>query len=315
MRSDGDINMQVKGVLVEFLEDSAAQIGVDTRKGRVFLDGVVDTLGDKEKAEELALEVPGVKEVANRLSIGMERQVKDDELMVAVENKLMSRDKGYRKIGVAAKKGKVHLYGDVENLAEEKDILSTAIDVQGVREVVSHLKIEDIRGDGLQIDDITVHNNIVQKLSTSAEVDAVPVDVKVKKGKVTLTGSVGSKQSKKLAGQLAAQADGVKDVINKLTAHKGGAGGKEELEATLRHELGKDDRVSPTQVKVYVEGNTVYLDGTVDSPDTKAAAFEVINLVLLHWGQGKYQIRDNVRISGAKGSINESRREVELIRR
>ncbi|AZR72449.1 hypothetical protein BBF96_03045 [Anoxybacter fermentans] len=300
---DRDISFAVKKALAQDMEESALDIRVNTVNGIVHLDGVVDVLGDKEYAEKVVREVEGVKEVINRLSIGMERQVKDDELAEAVETALQEKDESFFKIGVVAKKGVVHLYGNIDTLAEEKEILSAAIDVQGVREVISHLRLKRTQ-DGKEIDDVTVHNNVIQTLTEHYDV-VPPIELSVKNGRVTLKGTVESVEDKQIIGKLTAMAEGVKDVVNELRSYKGGAGGDEALAAEIRHELSKDDRVSPA-VRVYVEEGTVYLDGEVDSPDVRAAAIEVVNRVLKKKST-RSRIYEGIRISGAKGSVQEGR--------
>jgi osmotically-inducible protein OsmY len=45
------------------------QVGVDTFKGTVQLNGFVDTPEEKARAEQLAAQVPGVQTVQNKLTV------------------------------------------------------------------------------------------------------------------------------------------------------------------------------------------------------------------------------------------------------
>lgn len=301
MRGDEDLSFAIKKALAKDMELSAMDIRVNTLNGVVHLDGVVDVLGDREYAEKVIREIDGVQDIVNRLSIGMERRVRDDELAHAVESKLTTRDEEYRRIGVAVKKGVVHLYGEVENLADEKDILTAAMDVLGVREVVSHLKIQRERH-GLPIDDATVVNNIRLMLASDQDINRAAISVEVENGKVVLSGTVESVEDKQIAGKLASMAHGVRDVINELRSHQGGTGGEEALAATIRNELEKDPNVSAAQVQVIVEDGMVFIGGEVDSPDAEDAAIKVVKRVLRNVENVRgFQVM--MTISGAKGSL------------
>lgn len=311
MKGDDALSFLVKKALAKDMELSALDIRVNTLNGVVHLDGVVDVLGDKEYAEKVIREIDGVQDIVNRLSIGMERQVKDDEMTHAVEDRLIDKNPDYRRIGVAAKKGVVHLYGEVNNLHEEKEVLSTAMDIKGVREVVSHLKLHTSDRFGYLPDDATVHNSVRYMLATNADVDRGALEVEVRNGKVTLRGRVDTVEDKQIAGKLASMAEGVRNVINELHVTSGGTGGNEGLEALIRREWGRDPEVSPQQVRVYVEDKMVFLDGTVYSPEVKDAALRVVQRVLRDVGNIE-GVHDGIVISGALGSVQKGHDKDEL---
>ena len=59
-------------VKAEFVRDpvvKALQVNVDTFKGVVQLNGFVDTMEQKARAEQIARAVPGVADVQNKLSV------------------------------------------------------------------------------------------------------------------------------------------------------------------------------------------------------------------------------------------------------
>lgn len=302
MKGDDALSLLVKKALAKDMELSALDIRVNTLNGVVHLDGIVDVLGDKEYAEKVVRETDGVQDVVNRLSIGMERPVKDEEMAHAAEERLVARDADYRRIGVTVKRGILHLYGDVANLHEEKEILSTVMDVKGVREVVSHLKLCASEHCGYPIDDATVHNNVRYMLATDADVDRGALEVEVRDGKVTLRGTVDRAEDKQTAGTLASMAEGVRHVSNELHVSSGATGGNEGLEALIRREWGHDPSVSPQQVRVYVEENSVFLAGTVYSPEAKDAALNAVQRVLRNV-ENTGGVYDGISISGALGSV------------
>ena len=66
---DTAITAKVKTRLFNANDLSGFDVQVETFKGQVQLSGFVDTLKQKQKAEQLARGVPGVKSVANNLIV------------------------------------------------------------------------------------------------------------------------------------------------------------------------------------------------------------------------------------------------------
>jgi hyperosmotically inducible protein len=69
---------------------------------------------------------------------------------------------------------------------------------------------------GQNIDDTTLTSYVKTKLVADKAANLTRVDVDTTRGVVSLTGVVESEEQRKRAGQLAAQVDGVKRVINNL---------------------------------------------------------------------------------------------------
>jgi len=66
---DASITAGVKSQLVMEKAANLTRIDVDTDNGIVHLNGVVDSRGQKQRAEELAERVRGVKKVVNDLQV------------------------------------------------------------------------------------------------------------------------------------------------------------------------------------------------------------------------------------------------------
>lgn len=215
MKSDSELSLEVKKTLELNLESSVLDIQSQVEKGVAYLDGVVDTLADKEFAEEIITHIPDVKDVVNHLSIGMERHVKENDLINAVEESLIKKDEKYRRIGIAANKGVVHIYGDIDNVAEEKDIINASMEVQGVKEVTSHLRLKGNMF-GEPIDDATLQNRIIYNFSTDYDVDRAGIKVSVQAGVAHLSGIVQNQNTIRIATDLAQKADGVRSVVSNI---------------------------------------------------------------------------------------------------
>lgn len=66
---DASITAKVKTALVQDAVVSAFDVGVDTYKGTVQLNGFVDTAEQRSRAGEVARGVAGVTDVQNRLAV------------------------------------------------------------------------------------------------------------------------------------------------------------------------------------------------------------------------------------------------------
>lgn len=70
---DATITGSVKSKLVADKAANLTRVNVDTNNGTVYLVGVVDTVEQKVRAEELAREAKGVKNVVNNLQVAQKK--------------------------------------------------------------------------------------------------------------------------------------------------------------------------------------------------------------------------------------------------
>jgi osmotically-inducible protein OsmY len=70
---DATITTSVKSKLAADKLSTLTRVDVDTRRGTVYLNGVVQSPKDKERAEQLAMQVGGVNKVVNNLQIQGEK--------------------------------------------------------------------------------------------------------------------------------------------------------------------------------------------------------------------------------------------------
>ena len=66
---DATITASVKSTLVKDKAGNLTRIDVDTTRGVVALNGVVETADQKSRAEQLARQVEGVRNVINNLQV------------------------------------------------------------------------------------------------------------------------------------------------------------------------------------------------------------------------------------------------------
>jgi hyperosmotically inducible protein len=116
----------------------------DVVEGEVQLQGIVDTLKEKEWAEDLVRQVSGVKGVANAVSISTDGSITDDEIIQEVQEELEGDPDGNLfNIGVGSvNRGKVVLAGRSNDPAEIEAAVKAASKARGVTEVISQVKQE-----------------------------------------------------------------------------------------------------------------------------------------------------------------------------
>ena len=142
--SDAEIRERVEQVLRGTTRVDPNEIRVEAQEGRVILTGAVDSAIERRYARELAEEVEGVREVADRLQVKNFVQRSDEELAEEVRHALL-RDafaEGGR-IEVYASDGEVRLDGKVPTYAVRKAAADVAWWTPGVLNVENLLLVTD----------------------------------------------------------------------------------------------------------------------------------------------------------------------------
>lgn len=176
MANDIKLHEEIRTLLKDRMNLSAYDINLQIEAGRVSLSGVVDVLAEKNLASEMISRLPWVKEVANNLTIAMEKGIADKQISREVLSKFeeLGIDPGH--IGVETTHGVVKLVGKVAATAESLGAIRAAEKVRGVKEVISTLKLaeESTR------DDATITNAVETALSRSDKVDVRDVVTETK---------------------------------------------------------------------------------------------------------------------------------------
>jgi osmotically-inducible protein OsmY len=77
---------------------------------------------------------------------------------------------------------------------------------------------------GYQRSDERIREAISDELTDHPEIDASEIEIEVKKGEVTLTGTVDSREAKRMTEDVAEQSSGVQHVSNQLRVRNGRMG-------------------------------------------------------------------------------------------
>ena len=188
--SDAGITTAVKAKLAADDTVKAYEINVDTGKGIVTLNGVVDTPAEKARAVVIARNTEGVTDVIDQITVGPAPAATRGE---AAEGKI---DAAGREISEKAHEG-----GEaVEDAAHDAKV-----------------KTENAASKtGEVITDAAITSEVKTKFLAEPGVSGLNINVDTNSGVVTLTGDVKSKAEADKAIAIARKSAGVKQVINHL---------------------------------------------------------------------------------------------------
>ncbi len=197
---------------------------------------------------------------------------------------------------VSVDNGRATLTGKVEEDVNKDLARAIALGVSGISEVDNQIVVEadyvppkrtSERGYGEVIDDATVTAAVKSKLTWSKNTDGLDTRVETNLGRVTLTGTADSAESRDLAGRLAMNTRGVESVDNQMSvrarkpdmekaAHDAGRDIKDSWITTkVKSTLLYSSNVDGSDISVDTKNGVVTLSGKVDNGAERALAIEL----------------------------------------
>jgi hyperosmotically inducible protein len=211
---DEDIDKQIVDQLYWDNRVKASDVAVTVERGFVTLKGEVPSYQAKTTATEDAYLVCGVKFVDNQITIAYPTFPSDNDLKENVETTLdWDYDIDSTKITVSVDEGRVKLLGTVDAYWKKLLAEDDAFNLTGVLDVKNELAIVTT---GKWTDE-TIAKDIEEALRRNLNVEVNDVDIKVGKGKVTLSGEVPDWTARYAADTSALYTSGVKSVHNMLS--------------------------------------------------------------------------------------------------
>ncbi len=194
-----------------------SQIKVDYVGRTAILEGTVPSLVAHSMAQRDALSIPGVDSVENRLVVKFSHShidKSDAEVRSSIRS-LLDCTLGSRgpKIDVLVEDGIVTLKGDIDSYWQKARTEDLASSVDGVSEIKNEIRVipADKSPDG------AIKREIVSALERMEVKGLENLQVEVKEGVVTLSGSVPTWDTAFDVEDTARYTGGVTDVKNKLT--------------------------------------------------------------------------------------------------
>ncbi len=289
-----DINI-TSHLNTQMWEDSvlpANDIAVTTTDGIVTLEGTVDNIMTKDRAQALVEASVGVRGIVNIIKVWPPTTRDDMELAKAVNDAwLADPTADAYDLSASADNGVVTLTGTVQSYAEKDLAERVARGVRGVTDIKNEITVEY----ETKRSDLEIENEIKTRLENDIRVDDQLVEVKVKDGDVTLSGTVGSLQEKTQAGSDARVVAGVKSVdtdglalnwwarddMRRKSAYTSRA--DEEIKKAVKDAFLYDPRILSFNPEIEVSDGTVTLSGIVDNLEAKRSAEWVARNTLGVW--------------------------------
>jgi osmotically-inducible protein OsmY len=256
-------------------------IDVRTHQGIVELTGITDNLLARERAEEVALVVRGVRGVVNELLISTP-DVPDAELNAHLAAALADdpATADYN-VQAAAADGVVTVTGMVQSWAEKQLVLRVVRGVRGVRRL--HCDNLVIQWGEVQNSDKEITTQIRELLDWDIRVHSALVDIRTSDRVVHLAGTVGSAAEKAqviaTANQAGARRVEARDLFvaywalsPELRSHKHADRNDEDIAAAVRDAFLYDPRVRSYEPTIVVHNGIVTLSGAVSSLRAKQEA-------------------------------------------
>ncbi|TGE23890.1 BON domain-containing protein [Hymenobacter aquaticus] len=279
--ADADITAAIDMFFLTKKGVNSHLIDVATREGIVELTGSADNLLARERAEEIALAVRGVRGVINELVIKTS-DVPDARLLTDVEQALTD-DAATNDYDVrcTVHDGVVTLAGTVQTWAEKQLVLRVLRGVKGVRQIrEEQLRI---RGGEIQNSDAEITTQIREQLDWDIQVNSALVEVRTNERVVHLAGTVGTAAEKTRIVATAYQAGATRvdarDLFvaywalgRELRQEKFAPKPDEAIAQAVRDVLRLDPRVRAYHPMVRVRDGVVTLSGPVSNLRAKQAA-------------------------------------------
>jgi osmotically-inducible protein OsmY len=308
-RPDDEIRADVRRTLDWDVWVNAEGVTVRVLEGTVFLDGVVGSAAQRERAYQDAwvsgvgavdhsdLRVDWTVREAQRRRTPLPE--KDDQAVARAVRDALARDPRVAVFDVRAQveDGVAVLSGTVDNLAAKRAAEHDARNTVGVWNVRNHVRVrpEQDRADAAPGDAETA-DNVRAALRRNPMVDASRVVVRVENGKAFLHGEVASRYAREQAGNAAERARGVAALENALRVD---AGWSPAADWAIREDVQSAFFWSPFvdggDIDVRVDKGVVTLDGVVDSrAEQQMAAQKALQA-------GARRVRLHLEIRGREG--------------
>jgi len=217
-RLDEEIKKNVVDHLYWDNRVDASDLLVEVEEGKVKISGAVPTLFSRSCAIQDASDVAGVVEIESRIEVehpSSETPPDDEWVLANVQNAIfLNPNVKVSDIEIKVKDGIVTVFGTVDAYWKQLHVEGLVSEQRGVRGIRNELAVVPTE----VYTDQDIAKAVVGALGRSAFVNAGDVNVRVKDGNVTLTGSVPSWSARHAADEAAFYTVGVKDVTNRITA-------------------------------------------------------------------------------------------------
>ncbi|HSE04582.1 MAG TPA: BON domain-containing protein [Methylomirabilota bacterium] len=230
---DAATTSKVKAALVLSKHVSAFDVNATTNRGEVTLTGEVPSEETRRLAGAIAQDTSGVTTVHNRLTVNpgarsnqdMEQlgdRVADLEIKTLVIDQLARHPElKDKRIAVQVTRRVVSLDGAVDSPAQKRAAEQIALQAPGAQGVAGQLTVAGAVTGAPEAADDRLARRVEFELYSTRAVPLQNVQIRSQEGTVFLSGPVTSRAEKLLAERVTQSVDGVKRVVNNLSAPEG----------------------------------------------------------------------------------------------
>lgn len=211
-KTDTELQLDVLAEVNRDWRFRPAEIGVEVDQGIVTLVGTVSSYAKVDQAADVARHVPGVTDVANKLTVELPSGSKRDDTQIAgaVRDALVwDVEVPEERIDSIVRNGLVTLKGTVDSLYERKSAARAVANLAGVKGIDNQIVVVPARRG-----DQEIHDEI--KSALRRRLPGYDLDVAVNDADVTLMGKVFAYSTRADADDIARGTGGVKSVRNKI---------------------------------------------------------------------------------------------------
>lgn len=231
---DAATTSKVKTALLLSKHVSAFDVNATTSRGEVTLTGEVPSEETRRLAAAITQDTSGVTAVHNNLTVNpgargnqhaaqLGDRVADLEIKTLVIDQLArSPDLKDKSLAVQVSKRVVTLDGTVDTPAQKRAAEQIALQVPGVQGLAGQLTVANA-GAAPETADDKLARRVEFELYSTRALPLQSLQVRSQDGTVILTGPVTSRAEKLLAERVSQSVDGVKGVVNNLSAPEGSA--------------------------------------------------------------------------------------------
>jgi osmotically-inducible protein OsmY len=213
MRSDEEIERDVKEELKWDPDLDATDIAVSVKNGVVTLTGFTRSYSDKLEAEAAAKRVAGVLAVANDIEVrlpAIDQRPDPDIARDAVAALKAQLPISHDRIKVIVKDGWITLEGAVEWQYQKSTAEQAVRKIKGVKGVTNLITVKP------SVEPTEIQRKIQEAFRRSAELDANRITVETRGSEVILRGTVRSWIEREEAERVAWSAPGVTKVVDEI---------------------------------------------------------------------------------------------------
>lgn len=212
---DNLIERLIKDQLIKSMKDTSKSINIHCNNGIVSLSGCINTLFEKNRAEEITHKIQGVTAVKNDITISLDGHQSDKELTELANENLRNSEFSNRLLGVTAKVsgGAALLVGQVSTDRDRQIAISEVQKTYGLTSVVSTIKMSVFQDD-------PALTNAVNMVLMQSKINVNDISVPVVRGKATIAGYVEKIEDIDALVTLVQSIPGIENVSNHLKLRK-----------------------------------------------------------------------------------------------